>query len=63
MAESAAMMPTDVSCWKSAPKRFMRSPTQVQMPATAPVRPASGPMEPPKNNGSSAAMDTTPSLS
>ena len=63
MADSAAMVPTDVSCWKSEPKRFMRSPTHVQMPATAPVRPASGPTDPPKNRGSSAETDMTPSLS
>ena len=49
MADSAAMVPTDVSCWKSEPKRFMRSPTHVQMPATALVRARLGPTDPPKN--------------
>ena len=63
MAESAAIVPTDVSCRNSLPKRFMRSPTQVQMPATAPVSPASGPMGPPKKSGSKAAADITPNLS
>ena len=59
-AVKAACVPMVVSARKSAPKRRIRSPTQVHSPAITPVSPASGPIDPPNSSGRSAASESLP---
>ena len=53
-------VPAFASSRISAPTNLSRSPTQLQSPATTPVRPASGPMLPPNKSGRSAPTNIAP---